>query len=120
MSVYTSLDPRVAMLTDLGFEVAPAVDELDTDSAEGNFYYDISYEELDKLEAELVISYHASQDEADAMLAKPELEAIPAVAAGNVAQVVGTEYVSSVSPPTALSVEWGLPDLIESMSAALE
>src|SRR5690606_14890491 len=35
MSVYTSLDPRVSMLTELGFEVAPAVDALDTDSAEG-------------------------------------------------------------------------------------
>ena len=47
------------------------------------------------------------------------MQAIPAVAEGRVAQVVGNEYVSSVSPPTALSVEWGMPDLIEAMSAAL-
>lgn len=120
MSVYTSLDPRVAMLTDLGFEVSDAVDALDTDSTEGNFYYDLSYERLDDLEADLVISYHATQDEADAFLTKPEVQAIPAVAEGRVAQVVGTEYVSSVSPPTALSVEWGMPDLIESLAAALD
>ncbi|HSK23012.1 MAG TPA: iron-siderophore ABC transporter substrate-binding protein [Egicoccus sp.] len=120
LSVYTSLDPRVAMLTDLGFEVAPSVDELDTDSAEGNFYYELSYEQIDKLEADLLISYHSTQEEADAFLDKPEVQAIPAVAEGRVAQVVGNEYVSSVSPPTALSVEWGMPDLIEAMSAALE
>lgn len=120
LDVYTSLDPRVAMLTDLGFEVANSVDELDTDDAPDNFYYSLSYEELDKLDADLIISYHSTQEEADAFLAKPELQAIPAVAEGRVAQVVGNEYISSVSPPTALSVEWGMPDLIETMSAALE
>ncbi len=120
MSVYTSLDPRVSMLTELGFVVSDAVDELDTDSAEDNFYYDISYEQLDELEADLIVSYHASQDEADAFLTKSEVQAIPAVAEGRVAQVVGTEHVSSVSPPTALSVEWGMPDLIASLATALE
>lgn len=120
VSVYTSLDARVSMLTELGFEVADAVDALDTDTAEDNFYYDLSYEKLDELESDLLISYHSTQQEADAFLDKPEIQAIPAVAEGRVAQVVGNEYVSSVSPPTALSVEWGLPDLIEAMSAALE
>lgn len=119
MSVYTSLDPRVSMLTDLGFVVADSVDALDTDSTEGNFYYDLSYEQVDGLDADLLISYHSTQAEADAFLDKPQVQSIPAVAAGRVAQVVGNEYVSSVSPPTALSVEWGMPDLIESMRAAL-
>jgi iron complex transport system substrate-binding protein len=120
VSVYTSLDPRVDMLTELGFEVAPAVDTLDTDATEGNFYYELSYEELDRLDADLVVSYHSTQEEADAFLDSPQLQAIPAVAEGRVAQVVGNEYVSSVSPPTALSVEWGMPDLIASMSTALD
>ncbi|GGI08671.1 iron-siderophore ABC transporter substrate-binding protein [Egicoccus halophilus] len=120
MSVYTSLDPRAAMLTELGFEIAPAVDELDTDTTETNFYYDLSYEQLDRLESDVVVSYHSTPDEADAFLTKADVQAIPAVAEGNVAQVVGNEYVSSVSPPTALSVYWGMPDLIESLSAALD
>lgn len=120
MSVYTSLDPRVSVLTELGFEVAPAVDALDTDSTEGNFYYDLSYEELDKLASDVIVSYHATQEEADAFLAKPEVQAIPAVAEGRVAQVVGNEYVSSVSPPTALSVEWGMPDLIDALADAVD
>jgi hypothetical protein len=38
LSVYTSLDARVSMLTGLGFEVADAVDALDIDSTEDDFY----------------------------------------------------------------------------------
>ena len=57
------------------------------------------------------MSYSNSKEEADAFLAKPELQAIPAVAAGRVAQVYDPVTVSSVSPPTALSFDWdgGLP-----------
>lgn len=117
VSVYTAADPRVAMMTDLGFEIAPAVDQ-DTD-LEGVPAYELSYEELDKLEADLLVSYHSTQDDADAFLDKPEMQAIPAVAAGRVAQVVGNEYISAVSPPNALSIEWGMQALIDALTTAL-
>ncbi|RXZ43066.1 iron-siderophore ABC transporter substrate-binding protein [Agromyces binzhouensis] len=118
--VYTAADPRIEVLTELGLEVAPSVSELDT--SDGGFYYELSYEQLDQLDADVIVSYHGSREEADAFLAKPELQAIPAVAAGAVAQVHDPVTVSSVSPPTALSFDWegGLPALIDAISGVVE
>ena len=117
--VYTAADSRIEVLTELGLEVAPSVSELDT--SDGGFFYELSYEQLDRLEADVIVSYHNTREEAEAFLAKPELQAIPAVAAGNVAQVYDPVTVSSVSPPTALSFDWegGLPTLIEAIAGAV-
>ena len=65
--------------TELGLEVAPSVSELDT--SDGGFFYELSYEQLDQLEADFIVSYHNTEDEAKAFLTKSELQAIPAVAA---------------------------------------
>jgi len=114
--VYKKADPRVEFLLDLGFENAPAVDELANGDA--TFYYTLSYEQLDKLDSDVVLSYSDTQDEADAFLTAPQTSVIPAVAAGHVAQVVGTSYVSAVSPPTALSLPWGLDSLVDALASA--
>ncbi|GAA2040247.1 iron-siderophore ABC transporter substrate-binding protein [Agromyces tropicus] len=117
--VYTPADARIEVLTDLGLEVAPSVAELDT--SDGGFYYELSYEQLDRLDADVIVSYHSSQADADAFLEKPELQAIPAVAAGRIAQVADPVTVSSVSPPTALSFDWegGMPALVDAIAGAL-
>ncbi|GLU90554.1 iron-siderophore ABC transporter substrate-binding protein [Agromyces sp. NBRC 114283] len=119
VSVYTAADSRIEVLTELGLEVAPSVSKLDT--SDGGFYYELSYEQLDQLDADFIVSYHSSKEEADAFLTKPEVQAIPAVAAGKVAQVYDPVTVSSVSPPTALSFDWegGLPALVDAIAAAL-
>jgi iron complex transport system substrate-binding protein len=117
--VYTPADARIGILTELGLEVAPSVSELDT--SDGGFYYELSYEELSKIDADFVVSYHNTEEEAEAFLTKPEMQAIPAVKAGQVAQVYDPVTVSSVSPPTALSFQWdgGMPALVDSIAATL-
>ncbi|GAB2475695.1 iron-siderophore ABC transporter substrate-binding protein [Xylanimonas ulmi] len=119
VSIYTPADARVAILEELGLKIAPSVSQLDT--SDGGFYFDLSYEKLDQLTADFVIVYGSSQEEVDASLAKPALQAIPAVAAGHVVKVVDPVTVSSVSPPTALTFEWsgGLPALIDSIATTL-
>jgi iron complex transport system substrate-binding protein len=39
---------------------------------------------------------------------------------GTVAQITGTEFISAVSPPTALSLPWGLDEYVSVLSAAAE
>ena len=116
--VYTPEDSRVEFLSGLGLEDAPAVAELA--NGDSPFYYTLSYEQLDQLESDLVISYHDTQEEADAFLASAPFQAIPAVSRGQVAQVVGTELIAAVSPPTALSLTYGLDELVASLSAAAQ
>ena len=117
--VYPQADPRAGFLEGLGVKVAPSVAELDTSN--GGFFYALSYEELDKLTSDFVVDYAYTPEDAKSFLTKKELQAIPAVKAGKVAQIVGTAPVSSVSPPTALSVYWeeGFPALVDSMATVL-
>ena len=114
--VYKSADPRVEFLLDLGFVNAPSVDELA--NGDSTFYYTLSYEQLDQLSSDVMLSYSDTQEGADAFLTASQTSVIPAVAAGRVAQLVGTEYISAVSPPTALSIPWGLDKLVESLAVA--
>ncbi|MBT2500217.1 iron-siderophore ABC transporter substrate-binding protein [Agromyces sp. ISL-38] len=116
--VYRVADARAEFLTRFGLVNAPAVDELA--NGDSSFYYTLSYEELDKLESDVIVSYHDTQAEADAFLASAPIQAIPAVARGQVAQVIGSELVAAVSPPTALSLTYGLDELVASLSAAVQ
>jgi iron complex transport system substrate-binding protein len=114
--VYKENDPRVGFMFDLGFENAPAVDELA--NGDGTFFYTLSYEQLDKLQSDVVLNYATTQPEADTFTSSPQTSVIPAVAAGHAAQLVGAQNISAVSPPTALSLPWGLDNLVESLAAA--
>ncbi|WP_165063305.1 iron-siderophore ABC transporter substrate-binding protein [Marisediminicola senii] len=114
--VYKPADPRVEFMLDLGFVSAPAVEELA--NGDSPFFYTLSYEQLDQLEADVVLSYAATQAEADTFLGSPQTSVIPAVQSGAVAQLVGTQNVAAVSPPTAISLPWGLDQLVESLATA--
>lgn len=115
--VYKPEDPRVEFMLDLGFVSAPAVDELDT--GEATFFYTLSYEQLDKLSSDVLVSYGSTQEEQDAFLGSTYAGLIPAVQSGKVASLVGTELISSVSPPTALSLTWGLDEAVSALAAAV-
>ena len=77
--VYKKNDPRVGFMFDLGFTNAPAVDELS--NGDGTFFYTLSYEQLDKLQADVVLNYATTQPEADTFTSSPQTSVIPAVAA---------------------------------------
>lgn len=116
--VYRAADPRVDFLFDLGFANAPAVDELA--NGESTFFYTLSYEELDKLESDVVLTYGDAPADVEKFLTSSHGKTMPAVAAGNVASVTGTDLIASVSPPTALSLTWGIDEFVESLAAATD
>ncbi|WP_205843716.1 iron-siderophore ABC transporter substrate-binding protein [Nakamurella deserti] len=114
--VYTPADPRVEYLEDLGFTVAPSVTELDT--KESTFFYTLSLENVDKLTSDVLLSYAATEERTAEILADPTLATMSQIKAGTVATISGESLVSSVSPPTALSLPWGLDDFVSALSAA--
>ena len=115
--VYADEDPRVEFMLDLGFVNAPAVDELDTD--ESPFYFTLSYERVSELTSDVLVVYGSTPEEAQALLDAPYAQSLPAVQQGAVAQLVGTEFIASVSPPTALSLPWGLDEVVDQLAAAV-
>ncbi|MET0725868.1 MAG: iron-siderophore ABC transporter substrate-binding protein, partial [Leifsonia sp.] len=60
--VYKPADARVEFLSGLGLTSAASVDELDNGGEP--FYYTLSYEQLDKLDSDIILSYSDTQEEA--------------------------------------------------------
>jgi iron complex transport system substrate-binding protein len=116
--VYEAADPRVEFLTDLGMEVAPSVSELST--GESTFYYTLSPELVGGLTSDVLLSYADTPEQAEEFLTRPYTASLPQVRDGSVASVVGTDVIAAVSPPTALSLPWGLDAYVEELSAAAQ
>jgi len=114
--VYKPADSRVDFLLDLGLKSAPAVEELATD--EESFVYSLSYEETDRLESDVLVNYASTEEEAQTFLGQSYAQAIPAVQSGAVASITGDELIAAMSPPTALSVSWGLDAYVEQIAEA--
>lgn len=115
--VYKPADPRVEFVTDLGFTSAPAVEALA--NGEQTFFYTLSTEKTSELESDIVVAFADTQADLDAFLAQPYAQAMPAVKAGAVAGVVGQSLVASVSPPTALSLTWGMEPYLTALTTAV-
>lgn len=114
--VYEAADPRVEFLTDLGMTVAPSVEQLST--GESTFFFTLSPELVGGLESDVLLSYADTPELAEEFLAKPYAQTLPQVQQGAVASVVGQDVVAAVSPPTALSLPWGLDTYVEELSEA--
>lgn len=116
--VYKKEDPRVAFTLDLGFVSAPSVDELATDEA--SFYYTLSYEELDRLGSDVLVNFGSTPAESEAFLGAGYAQPMQQVQNGAVASPVGAAFISSVSPPTGLSLTWGIDDYVALLADAAE
>jgi iron complex transport system substrate-binding protein len=114
--VYTDADPRVTFATELGFESAPSVAELA--NGESDFFYTLSYEQLDQLTSDVIVNFGATEEETNTFLTAGYAQVMPQVEAGAVASAFGPAFVSSVSPPTGLSLTWGIDDYVDLLSTA--
>jgi iron complex transport system substrate-binding protein len=112
---YLPADPRVEILEDLGFVSTDAITALD--SGESTFYTTVSYENLDQIDAQVIFTQAEEQAQIDEFLASDRGQLIPAVKKGAVAAIVGEENVSAVSP-TALSLPWLLPTMVDKLAEA--
>ncbi|EME62434.1 iron ABC transporter, substrate binding protein [Rhodococcus ruber BKS 20-38] len=116
--VYKPADSRVEFLTDLGLVSAPSVTELSTD--ESSFYFTMSFEEVGKLTSDILLSYADDAAAQERTLAQPWAQTMQQVTEGRVATVNGTELIAAVSPPTVLSLAWGIDAYLEALAAAVK
>ena len=113
--MYLPADARVEILQDLGFVTPKSVTDLD--AGEATFYTTVSYENLDRIDAQVIFTQAEEQSALDEFLGSPRGQLIPAVKKGAVAAMVGPENASAVSP-TALTLPWALPTIVEKLAAA--
>ncbi len=116
INVYGNLDSRVRFLVDAGLVSAPSVSEL----AKGeDLYFMLSYENLDQLTSDVLVSYFETPETDTAFFGNSVIALAPQVAKGAVARVIGAELINSISPPSALSLQWGYPQYIKLIADAV-
>lgn len=115
--VWNENDPRVEVLLDLGFVNAPAVDELDT--GETSFSYSLSYETVSQLVSDVLVVRGNEPGEVEQFLATPHAGTMQQVQEGAIARVVGSDVAASMTPPTPLSYDYALDELIAELQAAV-
>lgn len=105
IGVYATADNRPAILAELGMVNPPVVADAPADS----FYFDVSAEQAATLDADVIISYGTSTEEAEQIVADPLISQIPPVASGN--------YVVSLEPNDTLGFSFpsvlGIPAAFE-------
>jgi iron complex transport system substrate-binding protein len=119
VAVYAALDARVKYVEDFGLVLAPGVNEQDPAKGQG-FYYGLSYETFDTLNPDILITYFENDQQQADFIGKPGVATSAVVQKGAVAAIIGQEFVYSVSPPTGLSLKWGLDRYLELLAAAAD
>lgn len=114
--VYRPADPRVEATEALGLVSDPTVEELA--NGDSSFYYTLSHEEVDRLESDILVSFADDAAASKRFLASPHAGTMDQVRRGAVAEMVGTEFIAAVSPPTALSLTWGLDEYVDILAGA--
>jgi iron complex transport system substrate-binding protein len=114
--VYKPADARVGFILDLGMTSASSVEKLA--SGDDSFFYTLSTERLSELTSDVLVVYAATREEADRFLKSPGARLMQQVKNDAVAVVTGPERIAAVSPPTALSLTWGLQDYATELAQA--
>ncbi|MFD4295493.1 iron-siderophore ABC transporter substrate-binding protein [Rhodococcus sp. NPDC058532] len=114
-NVYLPTDPRVQVLTELGFVNAPGVEALAQDNPTGSFYKSLSFENLRDIDADVVVAFvDGSSDTAT----HPALGQLSAIGRGSAVLLSDQQVVAGLSNVNVLSIPWVLDKIVPQLSEA--
>jgi iron complex transport system substrate-binding protein len=114
--LYLPTDPRVQLIEDLGFTVAPSVGELAA-GAEESFYAELSLESAPDLEADVLVGF-ADGLRADEVAALPIYSQVPAIQRDSAVLIDDEAFAAAVSSVSVLSTRFVLDQLVEQLATA--
>lgn len=120
LNVYRAEDPRVQLLNDLGLKNSPSIAALDSSKGDGSFFYQLSYENLSKIDTDLLVMYFDKQSSVDAFTSDPLVAAMPTIKDGRFAPIVGESFVAATSAPSVLSIPWMLDRYVPELAKAAD
>ncbi|UYO00007.1 MAG: ABC transporter substrate-binding protein [Devosia sp.] len=110
-------DPRVQLFADVGLVPAPVPDNI-TPNDTGISYF-VSYENFDRIPADLLVSFFNDQKSADDFFGLDLIGLSPLVAKGAYTNLVGEELTMAVSGAvTPVSLRWGFPRVMAEVGRA--
>ncbi len=114
--LYLPTDPRVQLVEDLGFTVAPAVEELGA-GAQGSFYAQLSLETAPQIDSDVVIGF-ADGLPAEEVAALPIYSRVPAIQDDAAVLIDDEAFGAAVSSISVLSLPYALDQLEDRLATA--
>jgi iron complex transport system substrate-binding protein len=114
--LYLPTDPRVQLIEDLGFTVAPSVAELGAGS-DNSFYAQLSLEVAPQIDSDVIVGF-ADGLPAEEVAALPVYGQVPAIAGGAAVLIDDQEFGAAASSVSVLSLPFVLDRLVDELAAA--
>lgn len=115
VNVYKPTDPRVQVLTQLGFVNSPGVEKIAAESDPDSFFASISAERSGEVDADVVIAF--VPDEATAATI-PGYSSLAAVQRGSAVPLSDTQVVAGLSRTGVLATPWVIDKIAPQLSEA--
>jgi iron complex transport system substrate-binding protein len=116
LGVYAVTDPRIPMVEDLGFVPSPGVVEL---SKQPGYYFDVSFENLATVDADVLIVLDEGTPESDAIYSNELIQRFAPVADGRMVRLNDKAYVMATSALSPLSIPWMLDKFVAGLAEAV-
>ena len=115
MGVYSVTDPRIPMVEDLGLVPSAGIVEL---SKQPGYYFDVSFENLSTVDADVLIVLDEGTPESDAIYTNELIQRFAPVAAGRMVRLNDKAYVMATSALSPLSIPWMLDKFVTGLAEA--
>jgi len=115
VNVYKPTDPRVQILTQLGFVNSPGVEKLAASSDPDNFFVDISAERISEVDADVVVVFVSDAAEA---AKNPAYASLGAVERGTAVPLSDTKVIAGLSQTSVLATPWVIDQLTPQLTEA--
>ncbi|NHC12209.1 iron-siderophore ABC transporter substrate-binding protein [Motilibacter deserti] len=118
ISAYVAGDPRVTLLTAMGMQPAPGIETLEPGT--GQFYADVSIEQADTLDSDVLVMWYGSADVQKQVEAQKLFQELPAVQRGSYVALTDQSFVFATSAVSVLSIPWSLDTFVPQLVEAAE
>lgn len=115
MGVYSVTDPRIPMVEDLGLVPSAGIVEL---SKQPGYYFDVSFENLSTIDADVLIVLDEGTPESDAIYNNELVQRFAPVADGRMVRLNDKAYVMATSALSPLSIPWMLDKFVAGLAEA--
>ena len=118
--VDTTVDARVQLLSLPGMEPSAFVQGLPVGDDQSAFFVDVSAERLGEIDADILILWLGSQEQADQVAGMPTIQGTPAFRNSASAPIIGETTVMAVSAPSPLSIPYIIETSVPDLAAAAD
>jgi iron complex transport system substrate-binding protein len=115
--LYLPTDPRVQLIEDLGFTVAPAVEELAADAEAASFYAQLSLEKAPEIDSDVIVGFADGLPAAD-VAELPAYGQVPAIQRDAAVLIDDEGFGAAVSSISVLSLPYALDRLVDQLATA--